>query len=257
MLVMCTLLGPSATCSYYDFVYMSNYYICIYGTHYGPQGIVVKHLNTSHLNVLSAYLSHGGTSRTYPESSYPNILSVLSIPRSSIYPRDIKDLSILEYLNASQPKKCMFAAQQVEFPEYTMTAEGVRPNQKNVETVVDFPRPKSAKGVRRFLGMATFYHQYIQRNRSNVPPFKRADKEREGDWESSPFVQTEVCQEAFEEVKRSLVSGPLLQLPDWEKEFFVWSDASLLRLGTVLEQEITEGKQGPIAYTSRTTYNRI
>ena len=56
----------------------------------------------------------------------------------------------------------MFATQQVEFLGCTLTAEGVRPNRKNVEAVVDFPRPKSTKDVRRFLGMANFYHQHIQ-----------------------------------------------------------------------------------------------
>ena len=58
-----------------------------------------------------------------------------------------------------------------------------------------------------------------------------------------PFVWTKDCQSAFEEVKRLLVSAPLLQPPDWEKEFLLWTDASLLGLGAVLEQEITEGSE--------------
>ena len=39
---------------------------------------------------------------------------------------------------------------------FTLKPEGVRPNQKNVDAVVDFLRTKSAKDVRIFLGMANF-----------------------------------------------------------------------------------------------------
>ena len=56
-----------------------------------------------------------------------------------------------------RPEKCVFATEQVEFLGYTLTTEGVRPNRKNVDAVEDFPRPTSAKDVRRFLGMANFY----------------------------------------------------------------------------------------------------
>ena len=37
----------------------------------------------------------------------------------------------------------MFAIEQVEFLGYTLTTEGVRSNQKNVDAVEDFPRPTS------------------------------------------------------------------------------------------------------------------
>ena len=56
-----------------------------------------------------------------------------------------------------------------------------------------------------------------------------------------PFVWTKKCQEAFEAVKRLLVSVPLLLPTDWEKEFLLWTDASHVGLRAILEQEIAEG----------------
>ena len=147
----------------------------------------------------------------------------------------------------------MFATKQVEFLGYTLTAEGVRPNQKNVEAVVDFPKPKSAKDVRRFLGMANFYRRHIQGMGAMCRPLTELTKKEKGSGNPVLFVWTEECQKAFEEVTRSLSSAPLLQPPDWEKEFFLWTDASLLGFGAVLEQETTEGKRAPIAYASRAT----
>ena len=150
-------------------------------------------------------------------------------------------------------EKCVFATEQVEFLGYTLTTEGVRPNRKNVDAVEVFPRPTSAKDVRRFLGMANFYRRHIQGIAAMCCPLTELTRKEKGSGKTVPFVWTKDCQSAFDEVKRSLVSAPLLQPPDWEKEFFLWTDASLLGLGTVLEQEITEGKRAPIAYASRVT----
>ena len=118
---------------------------------------------------------------------------------------------------------------------------------------MDFPRPKSAKDVRRFLGMANFYRQHLQGMGTMCCPLTELIRKEKGIGNPVPFVWTEECQKAFEAVKRSLVSAPLLQPPDWEKEFFLWTNASLLGLGAVLEQEITGGKRAPIAYASRAT----
>ena len=51
----------------------------------------------------------------------------------------------------------MFATNQVEYLGHTLTADGVRSNEKNVQAVVDFPRPNCAKEAQGFLGIANFY----------------------------------------------------------------------------------------------------
>jgi len=66
-----------------------------------------------------------------------------------------------------------------------------------------------------------------------------------------PFFWSMGCQTAFEEVKKRLISAPVLHPPDWEKEFFLWTDASLVRFGAVLEKDISDGEWVPIAYASR------
>jgi hypothetical protein len=57
-------------------------------------------------------------------------------------------------------------------------------------------------------------------------------------------------QQAFETLKNILCSEPLLQYPDFEKEFIVTCDASSDGIGGVLSQGII-GKDLPIAYASR------
>ena len=152
-----------------------------------------------------------------------------------------------------KPEKCVFATNQVEYLGHTLTADGVRPNEKNVQAVVDFPRPNCAKEVRGFLGMANFYRRHVQGMASICRPLTELTRKDKESGKPVPFVWTDDCQRAFEKVKKSLVSAPLLHPPDWEKEFFLWTDASLAGFGAVLEQEITEGMRVPIAYASRTT----
>ena len=71
--------------------------------------------------------------------------------------------------------------------------------------------------------------------------------------DNKEFVWTQECEEAFAEIKRLLVTAPLLYPPNLDKEFFMWTDASGKGFGAVLEQEDATGKRHPIAYASRAT----
>ena len=51
------------------------------------------------------------------------------------------------------------------------------------------------------------------------------------------FNWTEDCEASFQELKKRLVSAPLLILPDQHKDFQVYCDASRRGLGVVLMQE--------------------
>ena len=64
-------------------------------------------------------------------------------------------------------------------------------------------------------------------------------KEKKYEW-------TEACEVSFQELKKRLVSAPVLCLPDLEKDFQVYCDASHRGLGCVLMQE---GKV--VSYASR------
>ena len=68
---------------------------------------------------------------------------------------------VLKHLNESdlrlKPAKCAFAQSKIEYPGYTLSSEGVRPNNKKVEAINQFPRPTSTKAIKSFLGMVNFY----------------------------------------------------------------------------------------------------
>jgi len=68
------------------------------------------------------------------------------------------------------------------------------------------------------------------------------------------FVWTDECQEAFDELKHRLVTGPILALPENEGCFILDTDASDSGMGAVLSQQ-QSGVEKVIAYASRTMTN--
>ena len=62
----------------------------------------------------------------------------------------------------------------------------------------------------------------------------------------SPFVWSEECERAFQQLKQRLTTAPVLALPEGSEGYSVYTDASYLGLGCVLMQN---GKV--IAYASR------
>ena len=68
-----------------------------------------------------------------------------------------------------------------------------------------------------------------------------------------PFNWTDECEDAFTKLKQKLVSALVLQPPDLSKPFFVWTDASIIGFGAVLEQLDDQNQRHPIAFASRQT----
>lgn len=146
-----------------------------------------------------------------------------------------------------KPNKCVFAADEIEYLGHTLTAEGVKPNSGKVEAVRSFPRPSNVKEVKSFLGLANFYRRHIPDMATISRPLTvLTRKDVTFDW-------TEECETAFCNVKRRLVSAPLLHPPDLTKPFQLWTDASERRFGAVLEQKDQDDCRHPIACASRAT----
>nr|ABA94346.1 retrotransposon protein, putative, Ty3-gypsy subclass [Oryza sativa Japonica Group] len=94
--------------------------------------------------------------------------------------------------------------------------------------------------IRSFLGLAGYYRRFIENFSKIARPMTQLLKKDE------KFKWSAECNQSFEELKKRLVSAPVLILPDQTKDFQVYCDASRQGLGCVLMQE---GRV--VAYASR------
>ena len=56
-----------------------------------------------------------------------------------------------------KPKKYTFHATEVDFLGMIVGRDGIKMDQEKVKAILEWPEPKTVKGVRSFLELANFY----------------------------------------------------------------------------------------------------
>lgn len=137
-------------------------------------------------------------------------------------------------------EKCRFCRKELKYLGYIVNEFGLQVDPEKVRAIAEFRRPKDAKGVKRFVGMASWYRRFIVHFATIMAPLNRLTSK------SVQFRWTDDCERGFLKVKEDLMSAPILTCPDFSKPFDLHCDASGFGLGAVLSQD-----DRPIAYASR------
>jgi len=123
--------------------------------------------------------------------------------------------------------------------------KGVQVDSAKTKAIELIPAPSSCKLVRSFLGIASFYRRFIQGFSAICRPLHNLTKK------DVPFEWTDECQAAFLEIKKRLVSAPILALFDPSKPVEIHTDASEYAIGFVLQQPGKDGRLRAVVYGSR------
>jgi len=99
--------------------------------------------------------------------------------------------------------------------------------------------------LRGVLGLFSYYRRFIENFSKIADPLYELLKK------DITYIWTESQQEAFEFLKKKLTTAPIIQYPDFEKPFFLYTDASGTGIGAVLAQK-NDKLEHVIAYASRT-----
>ena len=132
----------------------------------------------------------------------------------------------------------------MEYLGHVKTPQGIEVDESKVQVVQDFPTPKKLKELRSFLGLACYYRRLVKGFSEIASPLNALTRK------GVKFCWTESCANAFDKLKRALVSSPILAYPNFKEPFLLFFDASSTGIGFTLAQN-QNGKEVVIAYNGR------
>ncbi|GJW18142.1 putative ribonuclease H-like domain-containing protein [Tanacetum coccineum] len=142
-------------------------------------------------------------------------------------------------------EKCHFMCREGIVLGHKISKSGIEVDRAKVDVIAKLPHPTTVKGVRSFLGHASFYRRFIQDFSKIARPMTHLlEKE-------TPFMFSKDCIAAFETLKKKLTEAPILVVPDWNLPFELMCDDSDFAIGAVLGQRKTKHFQ-PIHYARKT-----
>ena len=152
------------------------------------------------------------------------------------------------------PSKCHFFGDKVVFLGHEVSAEGVRPTDDHVRAVRDWPLPTLKTQIRGFLGTAGYYSEHIRDYAELAAPWTSAMGKTDKEDEKQPIEVTPEMKKNFEELKRRLVTKPVLGLPHFQGpmagRFILDTDFCHLQISGILSQE-QKGKEVVLSYGSK------
>ena len=141
------------------------------------------------------------------------------------------------------PDKMTIGASEVKYLGHSLSSRGVTVLPERVEAIKAYPRPTNLRILRRFIGMTEFYARFVPDFSKRAAPL-HALKRKE-----AKFTWAQEHQSAFEFLKQALSEAPVLQVPDFEKEFVLVTVASDLVISAMLNQRVGEDL-APVSYYS-------
>jgi hypothetical protein len=136
--------------------------------------------------------------------------------------------------------KCEFWMNQIAFLGHVISKGGISVDLSKVQDVLSWNVSTSVGDIRSFLGLARYYRRFIEGFlKISKPMTELLEKDKKFEW-------TSACEASFQELKERLTTAPILVMPDMEKPFSIYCDASGRGLGCVLMQAMHV-----VAYASR------
>ncbi|GBG70945.1 hypothetical protein CBR_g8246 [Chara braunii] len=146
-------------------------------------------------------------------------------------------------------EKSEFFLSKISFLGYVVTRGGLRPDSRKVAAVRDTPTPTSMMQVRAFLGLASYYRQFIKDFAAIARPLTNLlQKDQPLRWDAE-------SEQAFATLKEALATAPILIRPDPEKQFVLITDWQPEAISAILVQKGKDGREHVMEYVSKTVPN--
>jgi len=111
-----------------------------------------------------------------------------------------------------KPEKYKWKVREVGFLGVVIGPEGIKMENEKVKGVLEWLIPKCVKDMQKFLGLANYYHRFIESFASIARPLHDMVK-KDKKWE---WIKKQ--EKAFEELKRRFTEELVLAAPDLDKK---------------------------------------
>ena len=138
-----------------------------------------------------------------------------------------------------KPEKCTFEQDQIEFLGVTIGKGTIQMDPSKVSAVEKWPTPQNPTDIWAFLGFTGYYQYFIEKYSLLARPLLDPTKKLVEWYWGKPQ------EKAFQLLKQKMCTRPVLMQPDFNKRFYLQTNASGYRLGVVLSQEGGEPQQPP------------
>lgn len=130
-----------------------------------------------------------------------------------------------------KPSKCLIGAKEVTFLGHHISEKGIGQEPQKLKAIRNMPAPKDVNGVRRVLGLMSYYRKFVPNFATIAAPLIELTRK------SRNFNWTTVEEKAFEELKRKLEENLIRAHYDPTCETIVKTDASRSGIGGILLQK--------------------
>jgi hypothetical protein len=129
---------------------------------------------------------------------------------------------------------------QVAFLGHVILKGGISVDPSKAQDVLSWDAPTSVGDIWSFLGLVGYYQRFSEGfSKISKPMTELLKKDKKFEW-------TSACEASFQELKKRQTTTPILVMPDMEKSFSTYCDASGQGLGCLLMQD-----GHVVAYASR------
>ena len=141
--------------------------------------------------------------------------------------------------------KSYFGTKEITFLGHRISNEGKSPKWKDISKIIDFPVPRSVKGIESFLGCLNFYRKYIP-NFAGLAACLYEVK----DEDFTPELP-EIPTKAFNELKRRMLQPHMQKFIDENKQYHVIVYANDWSISSGLAQMNEENQLYDVGFASR------
>ncbi|KAF6216171.1 hypothetical protein GE061_000511 [Apolygus lucorum] len=145
-------------------------------------------------------------------------------------------LNRLERANLTvNPEKCKFGTKEIQFLGHVVSNGKVTIGEDRIKELLAIQAPQTPKQVSQFIGAVNFFQGFIPDYAKIAAPLNALRKK------NIPFEWSLECQQAYETLRARLTTPPVLQLPDFNRPFHLFVDASTAAIGSCLAQQTDNG----------------